>query len=70
MVVHVGAIGSEAGVSPFTNPAYEGVIAGTGHPKDVDRLDAVIVRCGSTELVEPGLGFEVTEKSWQLEPVS
>ena len=70
VVAQVGAIGNEAGVSPLTKPEYEGVIAGGGHPKETHGLDAVIVRCGSTELVDPGLGAEVTEKSPQLDPVS
>lgn len=68
--MHVGAIGNEAGVSPCTKPEYEGVIAGSGHPANTDGLEAVILSCGSTELVDPGLGVEVTEKSPQLDPVS
>jgi hypothetical protein len=32
VVVHVGAVVSELAVSPFTNPAYDGVIVGTEPP--------------------------------------
>ena len=69
VVAQVGAIGNEAAVSPSTKPEYDGVIAGTGPPRGINGLEAVIVSCGSTELVDPGLGSEVTEKSLQLDPV-
>jgi hypothetical protein len=69
VLVQVGAIGNEAAVSPFTKPEYEGVIAGTGPPRRIDELDAVIVSFGSTALLAPGLGVEVSEKSLQLDPV-
>jgi hypothetical protein len=43
VVVQVGAVVSEAAVSPLTNPLYEGVIAGTAAPYTLLGEDAVIV---------------------------
>ncbi len=65
----MGAIGSDVGVSPLAKPEYDGVITGTVLPTIMVGLEAVIVSCGSTTLVEPGVGVEVTEKSLQFEPV-
>jgi hypothetical protein len=68
-VQHVGAIGRDAALSPLTKPEYDGVIAGTVRPAVIVGLEAVIVNWGSTTLVAPGLGVEVTVKSLQFEPV-
>jgi hypothetical protein len=62
-VQHVGAMGRDAALSPLTKPEYDGVITGTGLPAVIVRLEAVIVSLGSTTLLAPGLGVEVTLKS-------
>ena len=65
----MGPIGRDAALSPLTKPEYDGVIAGTALPAVIVGLEAVMVSCGSTTLVAPGLGVEVTVKSLQFEPV-
>ena len=68
-VQHVGAIGRDAALSPLTKPEYDAVIVGTVLPAVIVGLEAVIVRWGSTTLLAPGVGLEVTAKSLQFEPV-
>ena len=65
----MGAIGTDPALSPLTKPEYDGVIAGTDRPAVIVGLEAVIVSWGSTALAVPGLGFAVTLKSLQFEPV-
>jgi hypothetical protein len=44
VVEQVGAVVSDATVSPFTKPLYDAVIAGTAAPYTLLGLDAVMAR--------------------------
>jgi len=44
LLVHAGTFVSDEAESPFTNPEYEGVIAGELEPYVMDAEDAVITR--------------------------
>src|SRR5580698_3924772 len=62
-------MGRDAALSPLTKPEYDAVMSGTLSPNLIVGLDAVIVTCGSTTLLAPGVGADVTAKSSQFEPV-
>ena len=66
----MAAIGRDAALSPWVKPEYDGVIAGTVRPTVIVALEALIVRWGSTMLLAPGVGVEVTVKSLQFHPYS
>jgi len=58
-VVQVGAVVSEALVSPFTKPLNEGMIVGTASPWFTVALDAVMVSCVFLTLSETVAGAGV-----------
>ncbi len=53
MVEHVGAVSSEAAVSPLVKPEYEGVMAGGPFPYVTDADDAVMTSAAAPITTAP-----------------